>query len=481
MGEEPTLTIYPPHEVCGIFPMMSPDEFAGLKADIAEYGQREPIWLHAGQVIDGRNRLRACVELGIDPWFRKWDDGASLVEFVVSLNLHRRHLSSGQRAACGTEIEERLALEAKERQRSAGGDRKSVEAKRSVPARLPEPIKVRENEAREQAAKIVGSSPRYVQDAKAVKAAAPELHEKVKAGEITLPQARREVQRMEKRADLEVKAAKVEASRPADAPPLWEVREGDCLDVLRGIEPGSARLVFADPPYNIGVDYGQGRAADSLPEGEFVAWSSRWIKACARLLSDDGSMWVLIGDEYADHFGILLREAGLHRRAWIKWYESFGVNTPNNFNRCSRHLFYCVRDPRRFVFNADAVSRPSDRQAKYNDPRADPAGKTWDDVWGINPPIPRLVGNASERLPDFPTQLPLDLLMAVVGCASEPDDLVVDPFNGSGTTGVASLRLGRRYIGAEKSAEFARLSSMRLRAAGGEIHVAGQRTPVGRV
>jgi hypothetical protein len=65
------------------------------------------------------------------------------------------------------------------------------------------------------------------------------------------------------------------------------------------------------------------------------------------------------------------------------------------------------------------------------------------------------VGNHAERLPDFPTQLPLDLLRAVVGCASEPGDLVLDPFSGSGTTGVAAIGLGRRYVGIEKSAEFA--------------------------
>jgi DNA modification methylase len=447
------------HEVCSIFPMMSDEEFAGLKADIEAHGQREPVWTYRDKVIDGRNRLRACQELGREPLTKEWDGEGSLVEFVVSLNLHRRHLSSGQRAACGTEIEERLAVEAKARQRAAGergkeggrGNKKPENPSGNPSTRVSAP-------ARDQAAKLVGSNPRYIQDAKAVKAAAPDLHERVKAGTITLPQAKRQVQRQEKRAKLKAKA------KAAPKSDIWEIRVGDCLDVFKAIPPGSARLVFADPPYNIGVDYGEGKGADLLPVGEFVDWCREWIEAATNLLAPDGSFWLLINDEWADEVGVLLRGAGLHRRAWIKWYESFGVNASNNFNRCSRHLFYCVKDARNFVFNPDAVSRPSDRQVKYGDGRADPGGKLWDDVWGINPPIPRLVGNAAERIPDFPTQLPLSLLLPIVGCASEPGDLVVDPFNGSGTTGEASLRLGRRYLGIEKSSRFVGLARMRLTA-----------------
>ncbi len=185
------------------------------------------------------------------------------------------------------------------------------------------------------------------------------------------------------------------------------------------------------------------------------------MSECARLLTDDGSLWVMINDEYADHFGLLLRETGLIRRSWIKWYETFGVNCTNNFNRCSRHIFYCVKDAKRFVFNVEAVSRPSDRLTRYHDRRADPHGKLWDNVWCI----PRLVENSQDRLPDFPTQLPLELLRAIVGCASNPGDLVLDPFSGSGTTGVAAIKGARRFIGIEKNRHFAALSRQRLASA----------------
>jgi hypothetical protein len=118
---------------------------------------------------------------------------------------------------------------------------------------------------------------------------------------------------------------------------------------------------------------------------------------------------------------------------------------------------------------AETVNRPSDRQAKYLDKRANPDGKTCDSVWGVSPPIPRLTGTCAERLPDFPTQLPLDLLRPMVGCASDPGDLVIDPFAGSATTGVAALVAGRRFLGIERQAKFADLAAARQRAAPSSI------------
>lgn len=301
----------------------------------------------------------------------------------------------------------------------------------------------------------LGISKKESADAQAlhtIKQKAPELHKQVRDGRTTVAKARVEIKRREKRADLEAKAAAVQ-----DEPAGWRIITGDCRAHLGITE--RARLIFADPPYNIGIDYGDGAKADDLPRAEFVQFCSEWLAVCHSRLTDDGSLWVLIGDEFAAEMGCLLRDHEFHRRAWIKWYEAFGVNQPNNFNRCSRHVFYCVKNPKRFVFNPDAVNRPSDRQKKYGDRRADPSGKIWDDVWMI----PRLVGTASERIPDFPTQLPVELLTPIIGCASEPGDLVLDPFNGSGTTGAAALTAGRRYIGIEKSEEFARLSRLRLR------------------
>lgn len=238
----------------------------------------------------------------------------------------------------------------------------------------------------------------------------------------------------------------------------WTIMQGDCVDLLRAHTAKAARLIFADPPYNIGVNYGDGKEADQMPYAEYLSWCASWIDECKRVLTDDGSLWVMICDEWADHLGMILRVAGLHRRAWIKWYETFGVNQRNNFNRCSRHIFYCVNDPKRFVFHADAVNRPSDRQTKYKDKRTAGGGKIWDDVWQI----PRLTGTAKERIAGFPTQVPLAIMRAIVCCASDPGDLVIDPFSGSASTGHAAVEAGREYIGFEKQANYVEKSRKRL-------------------
>ena len=105
------------HPVANIFPLMTGAEYDALVSDIAEHGQREAIWLHTdGRIIDGRNRYRACCDIGLVPECKTWDGSGSLIAFVVSLNLHRRHLTSSQRAVVALDILPMLEAEARERQ-----------------------------------------------------------------------------------------------------------------------------------------------------------------------------------------------------------------------------------------------------------------------------------------------------------------------------------------------------------------------------
>lgn len=438
------------HEAANVLPMMDGAAYEAFKTDIQQHGLRESIVLHDGKIVDGRNRYRACRELGIEPTTTEWNGKGSLISYIVSVNLHRRDLSASQKAMAAAEFLPMLEAEAKQRQRASGGDKKSYAAK-SVGQRIEQPI-ANDQKATHQAAKLTGTNRQYVSDAKAIKEKAPEIAAKVKSGELTLPQARNAIKKQERREELTVKA------KSAPKQPEWEIVEGDCLRTFKTLADRSARLIFADPPYNIGIDYGAGAKADSLDSADYMRWVASWISECWRVLKDDGSLWAMIGDEYAAEYAIVLKTVGFHVRAWVKWYETFGVNCSNNFNRTSRHIFYCVADPKRFVFNTEAVSRPSDRQLKYGDKRADPTGKIWDDVWQI----PRVTGTSNERIPDFPTQIPLAITRAIVGCASEPGDLVIDPFNGSGSTGVAAIELGRKYLGMDKSSEFCRLARLRL-------------------
>jgi len=238
----------------------------------------------------------------------------------------------------------------------------------------------------------------------------------------------------------------------------WQMITGDCLEVMATLEAGSVRLVFADPPYNQGMDYGP-HHNDAMPPEVYLACCADRLEAAVRLLTPDGSLWLVISHEWDWQLIPLAIKAGFNFRQRITWYESFGVNCTGKFNRCSRAVLWFVRDPGRFVFNdCPAIRRPSDRQKKYHDKRANPEGKLWDDVWII----PRLAGTHGEWLQGFPTQLPIRLLRPIVACASDPGDMVLDPFAGSATSGAAAVETSGRYIGIERGERFASRAKKRL-------------------
>lgn len=231
---------------------------------------------------------------------------------------------------------------------------------------------------------------------------------------------------------------------------------GDCLEVLPALESESVDLVVADPPYNIGVDYGSGRRADL--RDDYDTWCDKWIEECRRVLKPSGSIWIISGQEYGAEIDIALRVNDFAIRNRVTWHETFGVYCHRKFGRTSRPIFYAVKDPKHFTFNRDAVTVPSARQTKYNDRRASPGGKIMGDVWQIN----RVCGTFHERVEGVPTQLPSELVSRIIGVSSNPGDLVIDPFAGSGTTLAVAKKMGRRAIGIELNAEYAAIAGGRV-------------------
>lgn len=461
------------HPAADAWPMMDDDRYGELRADIEMNGQREPITLCDGMILDGRNRYRACVELDIEPLTREYDGDPWA--FAWSLNGARRDLEATVRALIFKRCEDGSAKWAKRLAKIAEeGNRKKSEAAKEQPrtaagkmAKKPvadhsdqRPAKGGRAVAREARAADAKVSPATMARADQI-AKRPDLERKVVDGEMKPAEALREIRSDRRRKELAEAAAKA-AEQQTSERPSWSILNLDVVDGLESVrdEHGPARLIFTDPPYNIGIDYGDGEKADLLSPQAYMKWVRQWLGLCWDCLTGDGSLWVMIGDEYAAEYCTELKATGFTVRSWIKWYETFGVNCSSKFNRTSRHIFYAVKDEKSFVFNPEPVTRPSDRQTKYGDNRAAAGGKLWDDVWQI----PRLTGTCAERIPDFPTQLPLALVEPIVLCASMPGDLVVDPFNGSGTTGVASIRNGRKYVGIDKSEKFADMADMRLRA-----------------
>lgn len=251
------------HPIADIFPMMNATELDVLKADIAASEQREPIWLHPdGSILDGRNRYLACLDLGLKPVTRTYDgplDTPSLVQFVVSLNLKRRHLDSGQRAFVALEVERMLAEAARERMATSGP---GLYGGKPPNQRFDYPVE-NTGMAAEQAAIIVGTNRQYVSDAKRISEQAPDLAAAVKSGDMKITEARRQLQRRT-----------ITEETPA-------------------LPTNTYRVIYADPPWKYGNqgldDYGHAERhypAMSIPE------------LCAldvRSLTDDNAvlfMWV---------------------------------------------------------------------------------------------------------------------------------------------------------------------------------------------
>src|SRR5262249_40394612 len=150
----------------------------------------------------------------------------------------------------------------------------------------------------------------------------------------------------------------------------------------------------------------------------------------------------------------LLEDLGFHLRNMIAWHYTFGQAQKRRFTPSWTPIFYVVKDPNNYTFNADAVRVPSDRQTRYNDRRANPLGKVPNDVWVLRPDqespahfhpatdvwkISRVAGTFKERAGHV-TQLPLALAERIIRVASNPGDVVLDPFAGTGTVLVAAKR-----------------------------------------
>lgn len=232
---------------------------------------------------------------------------------------------------------------------------------------------------------------------------------------------------------------------------------GDCIEILRQAPAAFADLIFADPPFNIGYQYDRYR--DKVEKNNYIAWTRDWMSACLDVLKPDGSFYIAIGDDYAAHVRIIGDELGLTLRNWIIWHYTFGQQTRSKFARAHTHIFYFVKNPKQFTFHDWAVRVPSERQLVYNDKRAQSCGKMPDDVWNT---YARVCGTFKERQGWHPCQMPELLLARIIAASSNPGDVVLDPFIGSGTTAAAALQMGRDYCGIDISEQYVENTRKRL-------------------
>lgn len=258
-------------------------------------------------------------------------------------------------------------------------------------------------------------------------------------------------------------------------PAFNTIHRTDCIRGLAQLQPGTIDLAFADPPFNIGYDYDvydDRRDADS-----YLGWTQKWMQGVRDALKPTGTFWIAIGDEYAAEIKVIAtRDLGLTCRSWVIWYYTFGVNCTKKFSRSHAHLFHFVKDAKHFTFNAKDIKVPSARQLVYGDGRAHPNGRLPDDTWILRPQdvpdgftpdqdtwyFPRVAGTFKERAGFHGCQMPEQLLGRIIRLCSNPGEVVLDPFSGSGTTLAVANKLGRQWVGFELSDDYAKKALARI-------------------
>ncbi len=242
------------------------------------------------------------------------------------------------------------------------------------------------------------------------------------------------------------------------------ILEGDCVTVLHDLPEQSVDLVFADPPYNLQLGGTLRRPDDSRVEGVEAEWdrfssfgeydrfTRAWVKAVRRVLKNDGSLWVIGSYHNIYRVGTILQDEGLWILNDIIWHKTNPM--PNfrgtRFTNAHETLLWCATSPSaRYTFNYEAMKEMNEGVQMRSD---------WHLPLCTGPE--RLRDEAGGRV--HPTQKPEALLYRVILSSTEPGDIVLDPFFGTGTTGVVAKRLGRCYVGIERDRAYIAAALRRL-------------------
>jgi site-specific DNA-methyltransferase (adenine-specific) len=237
-------------------------------------------------------------------------------------------------------------------------------------------------------------------------------------------------------------------------PPLYstglgKLYQGDCLEIIAGVPDGSVDLVFADPPFNLGKDYGKG-VNDSLADAEYVNWCARWIRECVRVLKPGGAFYLYNLPRWNVELGHTLGATGMQFRHWITVDIKFSMPIPGRLYPSHYSLLYYTKGKPAF-FNRPRVPIPVCRHCggdlkDYGGHRdkLNPAGLNLTDVWTDIPPVRH---RSTKRR--SANELSIKLLRRVLEISTQPGDVILDPFGGSGTTYAAAEEMHRHWIGME--------------------------------
>ena len=246
--------------------------------------------------------------------------------------------------------------------------------------------------------------------------------------------------------------------------PLDEVMVGDCIAMLRRLPPASVHAVFADPPYNLQLKGELRRPDDSIVDGVDDAWDQfsdfaaydaftrEWLAECRRVLRKDGTLWVVGSYHNVFRLGTAMQDLGFWILNDVIWRKANPM--PNfrgtRFTNAHETLIWAARGAEsRYRFNYAAMKSLNDDVQMRSD---------W--YFPLCTGAERLRGEDGKKL--HPTQKPEALLHRVLVSCTQPGEVVLDPFLGTGTTAAVAKRLGRRFIGIERDEGYAAAAKARI-------------------
>ena len=241
--------------------------------------------------------------------------------------------------------------------------------------------------------------------------------------------------------------------------------------MMTEIADKSVSLMVTSPPYNIDISYGNKwqdgklisskgkKYSDNLQEDEYRKMLKKVIDETKRVLKDDGQIWFNIKNRYNNDnmtppFWIMEYFQDMYLKNIVIWNFDWGGSTNKRF--CSRYeyVFFFTKNKNNYTFNLDDVKIPA---LNYRPDRYKSQLKNPTDVWKMS----LVSGNSAERT-EHPAQYPEELIERIIKTGTNPGDLVLDPFMGSGTTAVVAKKLGRNYVGYETESDFIKIAEKRL-------------------
>lgn len=230
-----------------------------------------------------------------------------------------------------------------------------------------------------------------------------------------------------------------------------EIKCGDAISLLKELPDNSINLIVADPPYNLGKDYGNNH--DLKGFDDYLEFTRQWTSEAKRVLKDDGSIYVFMGVRFISYlYDILDREQELFFNSWVVWHYTQGLGKTKGFS--PRHDDILVfNKTKNFKFNLDDVRVPQ----KYYRARNNMRGANPGDVWKFSH-----VHYSNPNRQNHPTQKPEGLIERMILASSDKGDTVLDPFSGSGTTLRVCQQLERKGVGFELNPEYVEMTKARL-------------------